>query len=539
MDPRELLSALSLPSAFPEAGPDVRVIQTHISMIFLTGERVYKVKKPVHFWGLVDYRTLERRRFYCEEEVRIDRRFAPEIYLGVLPVVRDAGGRIRVGGAVANAEILDYAVVMRRFPDGATLEDRIHDGTAAPADVETIARALATLHTATSGNATVAFEGRPDVFERVLEANLKGTEAAVPALYPAPLHRAFADRLRRRLADARTTLDRRVEERRLVDGHGDLRAEHAVWLPAGFGGGGGAWRLIDAIEFSTILRCIDPLADVAFLAMDLAFQGRRDLSHVLLDAYLGARPDADAAELLPIYLSQRAHVRMAVDARVAVDATVGEAARARAQRSATRHLLQATAYAHAGDRPTLVLVAGPSGVGKSAVTRTLAPILDADVFASDVVRKELAGIAPTTRVIGAACDALYAPSMSARTYAELEARAGRVLAGRGASILDATFLRRDQRARVYALARAHAARIVLLWGSASLELVRERIAARAAEGADPSDATLDIHRAQLAEMDAPDDATEWVPIVRFDAKDDVAAVLLPVAAALWGDPTVV
>jgi predicted kinase len=185
-----------------------------------------------------------------------------------------------------------------------------------------------------------------------------------------------------------------------------------------------------------------------------------------------------------------------------------------------------------------VLVAGPSGVGKSAVTRELAPILDADVFASDVVRKDLAGIAPTARATGAACDALYAPSMSARTYAELEARAGRALARRGAAILDATFLRRDQRARVYALARAQDARVVLLWGSASPELVRERIAARASAGADPSDATFDVHRAQLAEMEAPDAATEGVPVVRFDARDDVAAVLVPVAAALWGEPPV-
>ncbi len=530
MDPKELLSALSDPSAFPDAGPDVRVVQTHISMVFLTGERVYKVKKPVAFWGLVDYRSLERRRHYCEEEVRLDRRFAPEVYLGVLPVVRDASGRVRVGG---EGEILDYAVVMRRWPDGSTLEDRIRAGTAVRDDVVSIARWLAAFHAKAAGNASVAFEGRPDVYEGVVDANLRGTQAAVPALFPADLHRAFAEKIHRRVADARETLDRRVRERRLVDGHGDLRAEHAVWIEGGGGGGAGVWRLVDGIEFSTTLRSIDPLSDVAFLAMDLAALGRRDLSHALLDAYLEARPDADAPELLPIYLAQRAHVRAAVGARVAVDANVGAPAREAGRHSALRHLVLATAYAFTGDRPPLVVLAGPSGVGKSAIARELSPLLDADAISSDVVRKELAGLPPTARVTGAERDALYAPDMSLRTYAEIVARARAALAaGRGA-ILDATFLRRATRERAYAMAREVGARAVLVWCEAPLEVVRERLAARAAANTDASDATFEVYERQLAECEAPTSA-EPAPTVRFDTRDVPSAVVGAIGSALWG-----
>jgi len=537
VDPRELLSALSDPAAFPEAGPDVRVVQTHISMVFLTGDRVYKVKKPVAFWGLVDYRTLERRRHYCEEEVRLDRRFAPEIYLGVLPVVRDAAGRVRLGG---EGEILDYAVVMRRYPDGSTLEDRIRAGTAVRDDVVAIARWLAAFHAKAAGNASVAFEGRPDVYEGVVDANLRGTQAAVPALFPADLHRAFAEKIHRRIADARDTLDRRVRERRLVDGHGDLRAEHAVWIAGGGGGAGagpgsgpGVWRLVDGIEFSTTLRSIDPLSDVAFLAMDLAALGRRDLSHALLDAYLEARPDADAPELLPIYLAQRAHVRAAVGARVAVDANVGAPAREAGRHSAVRHLVLATAYAFTGDRRPLVVLAGPSGVGKSAIARELAPLLDADVISSDVVRKELAGLSPTARSTGAARDALYAPEMSVRTYAEIIARARVALAaGRGA-ILDATFLKRPWRDAAYAMAREVGARVVLVWCEAPVEVVRERLAARAAANADASDATFGVYERQLAECEPPTSA-EPVPVVRFDTREAPPAVVGAIGSALWG-----
>ncbi len=529
MDARELLSALSAPSAFPEAGADVRVIQTHISMVFLTGERVYKVKKPVAFWGLIDYGTLEQRRFYCEEEIRLGRQFAPEIYLGVLPVLRAEGGRVYVGEPGVGAEVVDYAVVMWRYPDGSTMEDRIRDGTAVRDDVVAVARSLATMHAKSAGDAAVAREGRREIFEAVVRANLAGTEAAVPTVFSPEVRRAAAARILDRLAAARATLDRRTSERRLVEGHGDLRAEHIVWIERG---GTGAWRPIDCIEFSKKLRCIDPLSDVAFLAMDLAFQGRRDLARTLLDEYLVCRPDADAAELLPVFLAYRALVRTAVDARVAVDANVGAAARERAKRSAMRHLVQATAYAYSGARPTLILVAGPSGVGKSAVARELAPILDAEIFSSDVVRKELAGLQPTARTTGRASDALYAPDMSARTYAELLARAEHVLDTGGVAIVDATFLGRDQRQRAYAAARAHGARALLAWGSASLSLVRERIAARASGGADASDATLDVHVAQLATIQPPG-ADEGVPVVRFDARDDVAAVVEPVAQALF------
>ena len=223
---------------------------------------------------------------------------------------------------------------------------------------------------------------------------------------------------------------------------------------------------------------------------------------------------------------------MAVDARVAVDENVGAEARGRARRAGIRHLVQATAYAFAGDRPVLLVVAGPSGVGKSAVARELASVLDAEVFSSDVVRKELLGLAPTARTTGAERDRLYAPETSTRAYAELVARAGRVLAAGGRAIVDATFLGREQRARAYEVGRTHRARVVLLWGSASLELVHARIAARAAADTDASDATLAIHVDQLSKVEPPG-ADEGVALVRFDAQDDVASILAPVASTLW------
>jgi len=533
VEPRELLSALSVPSAFPEAGPDVRVVQTHISMVFVTGERAYKVKKPVAFWGLLDYRTLDARRHCCEEEIRINRRTAPEIYLGVLPITRDAAGTVRVGG---RGEIIDHCVVMRRFDESGTLAARLHAGAVAPRDLVDVAHVVVRLHACAAGDRAVAHEGRPDVFERVIRNNLAGTQAAVPALLPAALHDACATRLLARLAAARPTLERRAREGRLVEGHGDLRAEHVVHVeglggPKGRPGGGGGWRLVDAIEFSTALRAIDPLADLAFLAMDLAFERRRDLARVFLDAALAARSDPDADELLPLHVAQRAHVRCAVDVRTAVDATVSEEARARARRSAVRHLVQATAWAHAGDRAPFVVVAGPSGVGKSTLAHEAGALLDAEVFSSDVVRKEI--FAPSTPP-----DVLYGSDATQRTYAELERRAEAIRVAGRAVVLDATYLSRAWRARAFAAAARAGARCVLAWGSAPLDVAGERIAARAAAANDPSDATIEVHRSQLTLAEPPAD-DEGVPVVRFDAREDVVDVLARVANALFVRPPAV
>ena len=279
MDPAELLSGLSRPDAFPEAGPTVEVVQTHISIVFLTGARAYKVKKTLSLWGFLDYSTLEARRVLCEAEVRLNRRLAPETYLGVLPIVRRAG-RLFVGG---DGEVVDHAVVMERLAPGATLAERIAAGRAGPDDVRAIAALLRRFHAETAGGAEARRVGAPPAFETIVRQNVSATEAAVPDVFPAPVHAWLRARLEALIRATRPLLERRAADGVLVEGHGDLRAEHCVLWREAQPHEPSAWRVIDAIEFTPLLRCIDPLSDAAFLAMDLASLDRPDLARAFTD----------------------------------------------------------------------------------------------------------------------------------------------------------------------------------------------------------------------------------------------------------------
>ncbi len=519
----ELVTALSNPAAFPHPGPTVEVVQTHISVVFLTGDRAYKVKKPLSLWGFLDYSTTEKRRHYCEEEVRLNRRLAPEVYLGVVPVVR-RGGSLFVGG---EGEVVEHAVEMRRLPEGATLRERILEGRAGPDDLRAIALLLKRFHATARRDAEVAAAGRPLVFAQILGQNFAATRRSVPALFPLGVHDLVAHRVADLLRARLPLLARRARERYLVEGHGDLRAEHVVRLddPA-FGAPAGAWRVIDCVEFTPKLRCIDPASDAAFLSTDLASLGRRDLARAFEDAYFGEAPDADAASLLPLYRAYRAHVRAKVDAQKCAEAEVPAPERAAAEVSAKRHLALSWSYAREGLPPPLLVLVGPSGSGKSVLARAVAPVLDAEILSSDVARKAIAGIASTERVAGEALAALYSHETSERTYAAIEGRALAALRAGRPAILDATYLRRSARAGAAAVARRAGAPVVLVDVVCDPALARERIEARGREGADPSDATWEVRERQVAE--AEDFSEEETPFVlRHDGAAPPTDLLMP------------
>lgn len=512
----DLVAGLGSGEAFGETSP-VDVVQTHASVVFLTPTHAYKVKKPVRFWGLLDYGTAAKRRDACEAEVRLNARLAPEIYLDVVRIVR-RGGALRVGG---RGRTLEHAVRMLRYPSEATLEERLRAGDAGvDAEVDRVAETLAEFHAA---HRLAAAEGRtalPSRFGRVVRSNLQGTAGGVPTLFPAALHAGLRRELARLLGASRGTMRRRVAEGRTVDGHGDVRLEHVLRFR-------GRVAIVDCIEFNDALRRIDPLSDLAFPIMDLVAHGRPDLADRLRAAYLAKAPDPDAAEVLPLYVAYRALVRAAVDERTSRDAAMGEARRAGAARSARRHLVLAWASARTGRPPPLVLLRGPSGTGKSALATAIAPWLGADVHRSDVIRKELAGMPLLHRPRGAELEALYSSDASERTYREILARGeASVRAGR-AALLDATFLLRDARRLVARRARALGAPFAILDVRCAEATVRERLRRRAREGHDPSDADFEVYESQVREAEPLDDgeAPAVVATSEADAPEDAAVRL--------------
>ena len=381
----ELIEGLSRPEAFGVEGP-VEVIQTHVSAVFLAGDRAYKVKKPIRLWGFLDYGTVDVRRAWCDTEVRLNRRLAPDVYVGVVPVVRMTDGTLAVD---RDGEVVEHAVVMVRLAPGATFLEQLEAGTLGADDLAEAAAVLAAFHAHNRLAPAEADLARPDSFFEVVNQNFQSTEEGVPELFPASVHEGLRRRIAERTQRTRDVVDRRAAAGLMVNGHGDVRLEHVIRYA-------GEVNCIDCVEFSDLVRHIDPLCDMAFLSMDLAERGRWDLARGLEEAYLRSANEnlEEAALLLPLYRSYRAHVRAKVDHITARSPEVDADVRAAKMLGARRFLALAWTYARADETPPLILMRGASGTGKSVLASALAPWLGAEVVRSDVVRKELAGLAP-------------------------------------------------------------------------------------------------------------------------------------------------
>jgi aminoglycoside phosphotransferase family enzyme/predicted kinase len=481
MDLRGLIDGLSRPAAYPHPADAVAVRQTHISAVFLAGEFAYKVRKPVRL-GFLDFSTLDLRRHDCDEEVRLNRRLAPDVYLGVVGVVDTPAG-LRVGG---DGPAVEWAVKMRRLPDGASLLDRLGRGEVTAAVVERLAGVVADFHRRADGGPRVAAFGRPDVVAGNARANFAEAEPEVGQT----VTRAVFDRVRglteRRLAGLGPLIEARAARGVPRDTHGDLHLDHVYLFPDR--PPPGDLVVIDCVEFAERFRYADPVADAAFLVMDLAFRGRRDLARAFADAYFRAAGDEDGRPLLPFYTAYRAVVRAKVEGLTLREPEVPAADREANRRLARGHWLLALGELEdPGRRPALVLVAGLPGTGKSTLARELA----GDGFAvvrTDEVRRELfpappAGVDPR--------DWLYDPERTARVYGECLRRAEAGLLAGGRVAVDANF-RDDQARRPFAdLADGLAVPRLLVVCEAAPEVVRGRLAARRG---DASDADWAVHR---------------------------------------------
>lgn len=330
MTARELLEALSRPEAYPEPVTAVEVRQTHVSLVFLTDAHVWKVKKAVDL-GFLDFRDLDRRRHFCEEEVRLNRRLAPSVYLGVVPITRD-GDTVRVGGG---GEVVDWAVKMCRLPDDRCLEALLARGAADAATVERVARRLAVFHAAAEPVGALAAFARAGCLAGHFRDNLAAADRFVS--------RAERDRLEERFAATLRRLGPLIDERAARgvprDTHGDLRTEHVYLFPERPPPDDLA--VIDCVEFAERFRAADPVADIAFLVMDLAFRGRRDLAAACAAAWFAERGDEEGRPLLQPYVAYRAAVRAKVEGIKAAEAEVTAPERAAARDRARAHWLLA------------------------------------------------------------------------------------------------------------------------------------------------------------------------------------------------------
>ena len=480
-----LIEALLQPAAYPHPAETVRLIETHISWVLLAGEFAYKIKKPVDF-GFLDFSTLERRRFCCEEEIRLNRRLAPEIYLDTV-AIRGPADRPRVQG---DGEVIEWAVRMRAFPAESTL-DRATAIT--PAMSDAIADRVARFHMAIPAAPADSEFGSPaavmlpvrENFAQLLESFRDDDAILAQIKHLAAWSEAEGKRL-----ESHFTV--RKQDGFVRDCHGDLHLGNIAWVDD-------APLIFDCIEFNPNLRHVDIVSEVAFLFMDLVSRGYTPMAWRFLNRWLEHTGDYAGLVALRFYLVYRAVVRAKVSA---IRAHQGEQS---VVDDSLRHLELAEKLASSDD-PLLILMHGFSGSGKTWLSQRILETLGALRLRSDVERKRLFGLdasASSASVPGG----IYTPEATARTFARLSELAGTLLDQGFVVIVDATFLSQSTRHDFFSLAEKHHCPVRLISMAIEPDVLRARVGQRMANADDASEADLDVLEAQLHNAD-PFDAAE-------------------------------
>ncbi len=493
----ELFAAMSRPEFYPHRPEAITVVQTHISFIFIAGEEVYKVKKAVDF-GFLDFTTLEKRKFYCDEELRLNRRLAPEAYLGVVPIVEDTAGRLALGG---NGRIVEYAVRMKKLPQERMLGRLLAEGKVEPAVMDAIAGKLADFHRRAETGGRIDEIGGLETIRRNHEENFAQTADYVGVTIPTGRYAFIRAYVRDFLNRQESLFHRRVAEHRIRDCHGDLHLEH-ICVDNGI-------TIFDCIEFNERFRFGDVAAEVAFLAMDLDYNGYGAWGESFAEAYIRHAEDPDIRRLLNFYRCYYAYVRGKVVGFRIKDPAIGEKERGEARETAARYFDLAYTYAARLERPALILTAGLMGTGKSVLARGLAPLLGADVIRTDLVRKELLAIRPAERRPDPFGQGIYSDEISRLTYDRALEIAGAELQKGRSVIIDASYKRRAERIRAAEAAKKWNADFFLIECVCPEGIIKERLDARQADGTDPSDGRWEIFLAQKADFD---------PITEFPAE---------------------
>ena len=300
MDPLSLQKALLNPDIYPDHPQAVKFIETHISLLFLTGNNVYKVKKPVDF-GFLDFTTLGKRKFFCEQEVKLNRRLSPTIYLGVVAITKE-GNRIILDG---KGELVEYAVKMRQIPEEFLMDKLLDKKQVSPRMIEAVSEKLVKFYFAAETNDLIQSFAKPERVKQDTDENFEQTEKYIDVTISGEVYEAVKNRTNEFFRTNGKIFHQRIATDRIRDCHGDLRLEHIFW--------GDEISIFDCIEFNERFRYTDVAADIAFLAMDLDYHTRQDLSEHLIRAFIGESGDQELTKMLDFYKCYRAYVRGKVE----------------------------------------------------------------------------------------------------------------------------------------------------------------------------------------------------------------------------------
>lgn len=474
------------------------LIETHISWVFLGESEVFKVKRPVDF-GFLDFTTVEARRCACEAELRLNRRLAPDVYLGVVPVTVGDDGVHDFDGI---GRTVDWAVHMRRLSEADRGDVLLSEGALSPSRIDDLADYVAAFHDGARCDAETSEHGEVATIRDNVRENFAQTRTLIGEYLNEEQVREIQSWQLGVLRDE-PRFRSRIDSNRVRDGHGDLRLEHVYFEP------NGSIAIIDCIEFNDRFRYGDVCADIAFLSMDLAWHGHVDLAERLLARYARATHDYALYSVVDFYESYRAFVRGKIASFLAADAEASATTRERAKHEARRYFMLSLAF----ERPPLVpsrviAVSGMIASGKSRTAAFIGELLGAPVVSSDRTRKHLMGSVPEESLQSEAWSGPYSPSTTEAVYEELWSSADTVVASGRPVVIDASFRSAAVRAAARELAAGRGVPFTLVECAAPRALLLERLAKREAAGAHESDARTGLLREFEAHFEPIDELPE-------------------------------
>lgn len=502
---RSLIKSLLKPQAYPEPTSKVSCIQTYVSFIFLTDSYAYKIKKPVDF-GFLNFSTIDRRRFYCNEEVRLNRRLSPEMYLGVVEL------RLTKHGASFNGDgtILDYAVKMKRLPASCMLDKLVDHEIVDKETIQKVGAFIAKFHAKAPTSSSVQEYGKLDRIKYNWQENFEQVIQYEHETLP------FFDRISiQQFVTNFMTQNSQLFQKRVDEGHirecdGDIHLENICIEDD-------LIHIFDCIEFNDRFRCSDTAADIAFLLMDLDFHNHHNLSKIALNSYLSVSKDDSAVPLILFYQMYRAFVRGKVVSFQLNDLGIELEQKELAKQNAINYFRLARGYMERMRQPqTLYITCGLIGCGKSTLASALSFELGINSFSSDIVRKKLCNIKQTTAVKVQYGSDIYNPKKSEETYNELLKLAEIEIKQGSSVILDASFMYKYYRELCIKLSKRTKIRFVILHIQCKLIENKRRLNQRTSQVNSVSDGRIELLQKQSELFEAP--KTDEGTILLLDSK---------------------
>ena len=483
----KLITAMLNPELYPHAVNKVELIQTHISYVLLAGSYVYKIKKPVEL-GFLDFSTLDKRQVMCREEVRLNRRLAPDVYLDVVPIYE--GGPCGVTLTPSSGEQpVEYAVKMRRLSEDTMLPSLLQANDVPRELLAALGHRLADFHDSAPPASPELTQDAYELVRRNFEENFAQTEELIgPQLDKARLKtiQAYAVWF---LGSNRALFEQRVAKNRIRECHGDLRMEHVCIEEDSI-------IIFDCIEFNTRFRCIDTAEDLAFLLMDMEFNSYWDEAALLLESYQDKARDSDMPALLTFFKCYYAMTRSKVFAIKSAEEEFSQEEQSQALNTALAYFNLAYAYAVRVEQPVLIIMCGLTGSGKSSLAEVMASRITAKIFKSDAIRKDLAGIDRTEHHEAPFGQGLYTQDWTEKTYASLLEKGACELRDGQPVLLDASFLKRKHRLQARQTADKLQAHLVCVQCLCPREVVRKRMVQREQVSGVASDGRWDVYQGQ-------------------------------------------